>query len=243
MRNRDTSDERVQGQGPLLNYWQRGIECCDEEWEQAYARFESTDEEINKFRKRYRKLGVNYWPRSLCVVELFCGRGNSLKALELLGFSKLEGVDLSPALLQQYRGPASMYVGDCRQLRFQDESKDLVIIQGGLHHLPRLPDDLLQVLAESHRILKSNGRILIVEPWLTPFLRIVHAMCNRRILRKTWGKLNALGSMIDREKETYDQWLRRPSDILHALDQIFVCEKRLVRFGKILYVGKKGART
>ena len=241
MTDRNTSGECVQG--PVLTYWQRAVQSCDKEWERAYARFESPEEEIIKFKRRYRKLGAEYWSRSLCVVELFCGRGNGLKALELFGFSRLEGVDLSAALLRQYSGPARLYVGDCRQLRFQDGSKDLVIIQGGLHHLPRLPDDLLQVLAESHRILKSNGRILIVEPWLTPFLRIVHALCRRRVFRKAWGRLDALGCMIEREKETYIPWLRRPSDILHALDQIFVCEKRLVRFGKILYVGKKGART
>jgi hypothetical protein len=37
-------------------------------------------------------------------VELLCGRGNGLEALAQLGFLRIEGVDLSPRLLRQYKG-------------------------------------------------------------------------------------------------------------------------------------------
>jgi hypothetical protein len=65
-------------------------------------------------------------------VELFCGRGSGLHALGELGFTKLEGVDLSASLIEQYDGSAKLYVGDCRGLPFGAQSKDIVIIQGGL---------------------------------------------------------------------------------------------------------------
>jgi SAM-dependent methyltransferase len=172
------SNSTANHESSALTYWHEGLECCDAEWEAAYARFETPDEEVAKFTSRFHKLGVNRLPRDLLVVNLFCGRGNGLQALERLGFSHLEGVDLSPSLMQQYGGSAKLYVADCRALKFESDSKDLMIVQGGLHHLPTLPADLEGVLSEVQRVLKSGGRFMVVEPWLTPFLRGVHAACN-----------------------------------------------------------------
>jgi ubiquinone/menaquinone biosynthesis C-methylase UbiE len=148
-------------------------------WEAAYSRFETPNEEVRKFRRRLIALGIAQCPREANVVELFCGRGNGLEALAQLGFHRIEGVDLSPRLLKQYKGSAACYVADCRQLPFIDDSKDIVIVQGGLHHLISLPDDLEQVLSETRRVLRKSGRLVVVEPWWTPFLRFVHALCDR----------------------------------------------------------------
>src|SRR5262249_38326703 len=155
----------------------------------------------------YRRLGLHSLSRSSQVVELFCGRGNGLVALERLGFRSLEGVDLSPKLAARYRGPAQLYVGDCRDLRFETGSKDLGIIQGGLHHLPSLPCDVERVFAEIHRILRPTGQVAIVEPWLTRFLRIVHAVSSSHTVRRLWPRLDALASMNEREHVTYNAWL------------------------------------
>ena len=153
---------------------------CESAWEAAYLRFESPEEEIRKFLKRLRWLGVDRLPPDTRIAELFCGRGNGLVALERLGFERLEGVDLSPALVAKYRGPATCYVADCRSLPFADQSKDLVVIHGGLHHLPCLPEDLEQVLGEVWRILAPRGALAVVEPWLTPFLAMVHRLMQSR---------------------------------------------------------------
>src|ERR1700675_2726029 len=108
-------------------------------WEAAYLRFETPEEEIRKFIERLRRLGVSQWPRQTNVVELFCGRGNGLHALARLGFRNIEGVDLSPRLLAEYKGEARCYESDCRALPFAEQSKDAAIVQGGLHHLSILP--------------------------------------------------------------------------------------------------------
>src|SRR5689334_22811699 len=139
-------------------------------WEAAYRRFETPEQEIRKFTRRLLRLGCRSWRQDSQIVELFCGRGNGLKALQRLGFTRIEGMDLSPALAASYDGPAIVHVGDCRQAPFADQSKDIVIVQGGLHHLRVLPDDLDRTLDEARRILKKNGRLVIVEPWQTPFL-------------------------------------------------------------------------
>ncbi len=116
-------------------------------WESAYLRFETPEQEIQKFISRLNRLGAPHWPRDAEIVELFCGRGSGLIALDRLGFTRVEGVDLSPRLVAQYRGPAKCIVADCRQLPFVERSKDVLIVQGGLHHLPTLPNDLDQAFS------------------------------------------------------------------------------------------------
>jgi ubiquinone/menaquinone biosynthesis C-methylase UbiE len=143
-------------------------------WEAAYLRFETPEQEIRKFMSRLIRLGAPQWPRDAEIVELFCGRGNGLIALQRLGFTRVEGVDFSPRLLAQFKGSAKCTVADCRQLPFADRSKDILIVQGGLHHLPTLPGDLDQTFSEMQRVLRKNGRVMFVEPWRTPFLTFAH---------------------------------------------------------------------
>jgi ubiquinone/menaquinone biosynthesis C-methylase UbiE len=209
----------------------------DEEWERAYKAFETPEEEIAKFKKRLISLGAADWPRDADVVELFCGRGNGLIALEEYGFTSLEGVDLSKMLLKEYPGKARLYVGDCRALHFNDNSKDIVLVQGGLHHLPILPDDLEKVLLEVQRILKPGGRFIFVEPWQTPFLAAVHYACSISVLTSCWPKLKALHDMIEGEKETYFRWLGQKEMVVAMLDKYFLQEKKDARSGKLFYIG------
>jgi SAM-dependent methyltransferase len=207
-------------------------------WEAAYLRFETPEEEIRKFTERLRRLGASEWPRDTNVVELFCGRGNGLHALARLGFWNIEGVDLSPRLLAEYTGEARCYAGDCRELPFADKSKDAAIVQGGLHHLPVLPDDLERVFAEVWRVLRPDGRVVFVEPWLTPFLRIVHSVAENPTARRVSAKLDALATMIENERQTYENWLGRPQEISQLARRYFQLEHETFAWGKWNFVGR-----
>ena len=208
-------------------------------WEAAYLAFETPEEEVSKFVGRLRRLGAEAWPKEARVVELFCGRGSGLKALDVLGFNRIEGVDLSARLLAEYTGPGRIELGDCRRLNFPDTSRDIVIVQGGLHHLANFPRDLERTLAEVRRVLRSGGRFLVVEPWLTPFLRMVHLMVRQPVFRQFSRKLNALHTMIELEWRTYHQWLGQPERIRTMLDGHFETELWAREWGKLLYLGRK----
>lgn len=210
-----------------------------EPWESAYLRFETPQQERRKFIRRLRKLGADSWPRDARIVELFCGRGNGLYALQSLGFAQLEGVDLSPTLAAHYHGVGTVHVADCRSLPFPDESRDIAIVQGGLHHLSNLPEDLSRTLAQASRVLRPGGRFVVVEPWLTPFLRLVHALCRRPPLRRLSTKLDALAAMIDHERPIYQQWLAQPQMILDLLKTCFHPEHCTCSWGKLMFVGRK----
>ena len=206
-------------------------------WEAAYLRFETPKQEIQKFVSRLRKLGAAQWPRNAEIVELFCGRGNGLNALERLGFTNVEGVDLSPRLIAQYRGSAKCFVGDCRQLPFADRSKDVLIVQGGLHHLPALPEDLEKTFSEMQRVLRKDGRMVIVEPWLTPFLRFVHAVSENSLARRLSNKLDAFATMTQFERRTYEQWLTQPDLIRKLARTYFAPIHESFQWGKWNFVG------
>jgi ubiquinone/menaquinone biosynthesis C-methylase UbiE len=207
-------------------------------WEAAYLRFETPEQEIEKFTQRLLQLGAGDWPRGAEIVELFCGRGSGLHALHRLGFTRLEGVDLSARLVAQYRGEARCYVSDCRRLSFADGSKDVLIVQGGLHHLPTLPDDLEQTLKEMRRVLRKDGRLVLVEPWLTPYLRLVHVVCANAVMRRLSKRLDALATMIQCERHTYEQWLSHPELILNLVRSCFVPKQQAIGWGKWSFVGR-----
>src|SRR5882724_10808616 len=206
-------------------------------WEAAYLRFETPKQEIQKFASRLQKLGVAQWPRNAEIVELFCGRGNGLNALERLGFTHVEGVDVSPRLIAQYRGSAKCFVADCRQLPFTDRSKDVLIAQGGLHHLPALPEDLERTFSEMRRVLRKEGRVVFVEPWLTPFLRFVHAVSENSLARRLSNKMDALAVMIQYEQRTYEQWLTQPDLIRESAHAHFSPVHESFEWGKWNFVG------
>lgn len=222
---------------PIMERWHPGTSCCDPQWEAAYRRFESPEQERAKFVRRLESLGAGGWSRDAIVLELFCGRGNGLAALSELGFHRLNGVDLSETLLHDCGVDARLFVGDCRELKLPDHSVNIVVVQGGLHHLPDLPADLARTLAEVRRVLQPTGRLVIVEPWDTLFLKTIHLLCGMPVARKSWSKLDALATMIDHERVTYENWLARPQQILSLLDQSFRPETKKIGWGKLAYVG------
>jgi SAM-dependent methyltransferase len=224
---------------PKLTYITNSQVCSDNAWEAAYRRFESPREEIEKFCARLRWFNVDTWDSDLEIVELFCGRGNALVAWKQFGFTHLEGVDLSATLLSEYHGPAKCYVADCRELPFDDHSKDVLAVHGGLHHLPELENDLATVLEEAVRVLRPGGRLLVVEPWNTPFLKMVHFAAANPVGRLTWDKLDAFHELYVHEQVTYDRWRNHPELILGMFHDRFDVEERSQRWGKLYFLGRK----
>lgn len=218
-----------------------GPQGADQEradWEAAYMRFETPEEELEKFTRRLRGLGAESWPRESIILELCCGRGSGLRAWHRLGFEHIEGLDISPELVARYDGPGRVHVGDARALPFETGSRDIVCVQGGLHHLD-LTEDLARVLAEAHRVLVPGGRFVAVEPWLTPFLRAVHAASEQRLVQKISPRMDAFARMVELERTTYEPWLNAPAEILRALHDTFTIEVLRKRWGKLSLIGRK----
>lgn len=214
-----------------------GQVCCDPEWEAAYERFETPEEEITKFLGRLGRFGLDRADKQSRVIELFCGRGGGLVALERLGFQRLEGVDLSESLLLRYQGPARLHLADCRSMPLEEGGYDIAIVQGGLHHLPSLPDDFEAVLMQVRKLLRPSGRFYVVEPWMTPFLRFAHAVTDRPLVRRFYAKGDALATMTEHERTTYEQWLGMPETLIGVLERHFEPISKRIGWGKLMFVG------
>ena len=221
---------------------QHVIAAAPTRWERAYQAFESPEEERRKFVRRLTGLGADTWDRNLRVLEVCSGRGNGLGAWRALGFRRVFGVDLSPALVfgATESGGRSI-VGDVRALPVPDASVDVVVVQGGLHHLISTRD-VDNALGEMRRVLAPRGRIIVIEPWLTPFLRLVHAICAVDLVRRLVPRLDALATMIEEERVTYERWLNAPAEHLAVFTRHVAPEILSRRWGKIVLVGTAAQR-
>jgi ubiquinone/menaquinone biosynthesis C-methylase UbiE len=115
------------------------------------------------------------------VLDLGCGRGE--RSVDLLGRGAyVDGIDISPVYVAQAEQAAreaghdperfTFVDGDAHELPYEDQTFDLVVGDGILHHL-----DLDRALAEVHRVLVPGGRALFREPLLdNPMLKVFRAI-------------------------------------------------------------------
>ncbi len=97
------------------------------------------------------------------VLEAMCGGGQLTEILLDKG-AKVVGLDISPAQTLNFRRRhknANVICASMLNSGIKDESFDIVIVVGGLHHLPPQTSDGLR---EIHRILKKGGYLCFMEP-------------------------------------------------------------------------------
>lgn len=105
------------------------------------------------------------------ILDLGCGGGWLSKILSARGYHTI-GIDISASLIKTATKAApksvGFLIGDCMNLPFNNNTFDLIIGMGVLHHL-----DIDRTLVECHRVLNKNGSVLIMEPnALNPLMAI-----------------------------------------------------------------------
>lgn len=124
---------------------------------------------------RMDELGTNL--QNKIVLDYGCGRGEESIKYIRNGAERVYGIDISPVYVEEAELAAkrlglnenkySFQVMDAHKLEFPENSIDLVIGQGILHHL-----DPEIALNEIFRVLKADGMVVLQEPLAdNPLLR------------------------------------------------------------------------
>lgn len=98
------------------------------------------------------------------VLDIGCGTGSHLRLYQQAG-CEVFGIDTSPSMLQQARQnldeAVELYYGDASRMPYPDHHFDLILSSTVLHEMA--PAVRSKVLDEAKRVLKRNGRILIID--------------------------------------------------------------------------------
>ncbi len=117
---------------------------------------------------RTRAILSRFLPPKGVIYDIGGGAGIYALPLAKLGY-QVHLVDLMPLHVQQAQADsaeqpdfplASVRVGDARQLDFEDNSADAVLLFGPLYHLTER-DDRVNALKEAYRVLKPNGQVFV----------------------------------------------------------------------------------
>jgi demethylmenaquinone methyltransferase/2-methoxy-6-polyprenyl-1,4-benzoquinol methylase len=132
------------------------------------------------------------------IADLATGTGDLALALqEKLPASDVTGVDFLPQMLElaRQKGVRHLVLADAMSLPFADASFDCVTIAFGLRNL----ENYSAGLAEIHRVLNTNGHLLVLEFSLPrmPMLRSAYRFYLHRCLP-------LIGSCLTQRKSAYD---------------------------------------
>ena len=140
---------------------------------------------FNQYQKKYddifwlKLFPVNKWDESvleevqndiaeLHILDVGCATGRLLERLAKAGAKNLYGTDIAVNMLKvveerlkEFDAKLELKVADVEtQLPWDNETFDVITITGAIHHLYN-PNDALQ---EIYRVLRSEGRLIVLEP-------------------------------------------------------------------------------
>jgi len=121
---------------------------------------------IGPFTDGFRSIGLKMFPvrKGMKVLDMGCGTGTHLKLYQENG-CHVFGIDRSEAMIQIARRTlgkeAKLERGDAANTPFPNDCFDLIYSMTVLHEM--YEEDRIGVLEEAKRILKSSGRILLID--------------------------------------------------------------------------------
>jgi ubiquinone/menaquinone biosynthesis C-methylase UbiE len=112
---------------------------------------------------------------SIRVLDVGCATGRLLCRLAEAGVKNLCGSDLAANILDVAREKLSSFdieadlkIADAEEkLPWPDNTFDFITLTGVFHHFYR-PQKALQQI---HRVLKTGGHLILIEPWFAPVIR------------------------------------------------------------------------
>jgi len=107
-------------------------------------------------------------------------------------------------------------VADAQNLPFDDEVFSNIVLFDVLHHL-QCP---LLFFSEARRVLKPGGRVIMIEPGITPISKIFYKMGHEEPVEMKWNMNDQC--KIDVEKDPYDSNQAIPTILFKKNPQLFL---------------------
>ncbi|MEN8173692.1 MAG: class I SAM-dependent methyltransferase, partial [Chloroflexota bacterium] len=108
--------------------------------------------------------------KGMSILDVGCGTGSHLELYQRYKCN-LYGLDLSPSMLDVARkrlgDSAQLDLGDATKMPYDDDQFDLVISKLSIHEMS--PEIRKGVLSEMRRVLKNDGRMLLIEFHTGPY--------------------------------------------------------------------------
>lgn len=154
------------------------------------------------------------------ILEIGAGAGTSSIFLSDHHINRTDLIDSNPRLVR-----AGV---DAHQLSDEDETYDSVIAVHTLHHLA----DPIQSLSEMLRVLKPTGRIILIEPYVSPFSYLIYKIfhpedtsiyLSKKHFKKQTKKDPSVGNQLIGQTIFNRKSMR--SDLNDVLDNRFLVEK------------------
>lgn len=165
------------------------------------------------FRKRLGPVS------GLRVLDVGSGHGNTALYLATEGAS-VTSIDISPKLIDGCKKRAAInnlnvdfFVMDANVLDFPDETFDIVVGFRTIHHLP----DIFNFAKEAMRVLKTDGRLLLVEPqkW-NPFVEFGRRFIKNKDIDRTVTEHPLVPKDLSVIKEVFGNIFTREYEFLVA---------------------------
>jgi demethylmenaquinone methyltransferase/2-methoxy-6-polyprenyl-1,4-benzoquinol methylase len=154
-----------------------------------------------KWRKKMYTIAKGFAPKNL--LDIATGTADIALALSKIKGSKIIGVDISEKMLDVGRDKINaknlshqivLEAGDAENLLYSNECFDVVTIGFGVRNF----ENLEKGLKESHRVLKKNGALIILETSIpeNPVIRYFYFLFSRSFIP-------IFGSVFSKNKSAY----------------------------------------
>lgn len=124
------------------------------------------DRLFDSMNKGLKLVGIRMFrpSKGMSILDVGCGTGSHLELYQRYQCD-LYGIDLSPSMLaiarERLGDTAQLELGDATKMPYEDDKFDLVISMLSLHEMSARTRS--GVLEETRRVLKPDGRILLID--------------------------------------------------------------------------------
>ena len=130
------------------------------------------DRLFDSMNKGLKLVGIRMFrpAKGMSILDVGCGTGSHLELYQRYKCN-LYGIDMSPSMLNVARerlgDTAQLELGDATDMPYENKKFDLVISMLTLHEMS--PETRSAVLNEVKRVLKDDGRLLLIDFHLGPY--------------------------------------------------------------------------